>query len=317
MKVVVTGAAGFLGSSLCKSLARDGVDVVAVVRESSDVSVLSGIPRVKIVNCDLREYGKLASLIAEPCDAFFHFAWRGVSDACRGEDAVQIDNVSATAEAVRASRELGCRRFVFASSIIEHEAHAALDAHVSLGPSMIYGIAKNSAAHLACALCIELGLEYVGLLLTNVFGVGERSARLIISSISRLQDGMSCDFSPGDQTYDFIYIDDAVRAMLLAAASGVPGRTYYIGSGKPKPLRCFLETVGDIVAPHVPLHFGALPSFPVRVDYEALNPMELIRDMGFIPQVDFDEGIRRTADWLKQAKQQDDVSNDEGWGSSR
>lgn len=302
MRAIVTGAAGFLGSALCRTLAESGAFVTAVVRESSDTSALLGDPRINVVACAMDEYGKLPLLVADECDVFFHFAWSGVSSAERGSATVQVDNLAATAAAVHACAQLGCSRFAFASSIIEYEALAAVEARVPLGPSMVYGIAKHGAAQLAKALTIELGIEYVGLLITNVFGVGEKSARLIISSIGKLLDGEQCKFSPGDQMYDFVYVDDAVRAMMSAAKDGMPGREYYIGGGDPHPLKVFLERMRDIVSPAASLQFGALPPFPVTVDYGMFDVQALASDTGYRPAVGFDEGIRRTADWLRDAR---------------
>ena len=118
-KVVVTGANGFLGTALCGELVHDGVEVFAIVKdESENISKIENLPGIKIVYCDLCDFRDLGRKIQDKdIDVFYHFAWSGSAGSLRGDAEVQISNIRYCCDAVKAASKLGCKKFVFASSV--------------------------------------------------------------------------------------------------------------------------------------------------------------------------------------------------------
>lgn len=300
--VVITGANGFLGSAVVNALSDAGTDVTCVVRSpESDVSRIKASANIRFVYCDKMEFKTLADKLKDRTyDVFYHFAWEGCSGASRGDYKMQTDNIVSTCDAVTLCGEIGCRRFVFASSIMEFEAIEQVETDSKLPRSLIYNSAKISADYMARAIADSLGIDYLRALISNIYGPGERSPRLVNSSIRKFLIGEHCSFSSGTQLYDFIYIDDAVKAFILIGEKGKPRRLYYIGNESPRPLSEFLLELRDIVAPGADSGLGEIvqSSLP-SLSYNEFDMKALAEDTGFKTMVSFAEGIRRTRDWIK------------------
>ena len=122
------------------------------------------------------------------------------------------------------------------------------------------------------------------------------------TTIRKLQNGDYCTFSPGEQLYDFIYVNDAARAFYELGENALPGRSYYVGSGEIRQLRYYLETIRDVVAPGTEIGLGAIPFDGVSLTYKELDTDALRKDTGFVPAVGFEEGIRRTDLWIREVR---------------
>lgn len=304
-KAIVTGAAGFVGSAVCRALAERGVSVTAVVRtERSAARVLADVPGVRIVCCEMSRYQELPELVSDrDVDAAYHFAWQGSAGPERGDERVQLGNIQATCDLVRACAAMGCGRFVFASSIMEYEIMAQMSADRKPGINTLYSTAKLTADYMAAAVAGAAGVDYIRAVISNIYGPGETSPRLVNTSLRKLLRGEHCAFSAGEQTYDFIYVTDAAAAFAELGEKGVPGRTYYIGSEHPRPLKEFLLEMRDQAAPGQPIGLGEIPFDGVSLTYQEFDVDAVKRDTGFVPSVSFSEGIRRTAQWIGEQEE--------------
>lgn len=298
----MTGASGFLGGHLVKALLKKNVEVTAVVR---DAGKLTGIKNglLCVVEADLADYAVLdKKVLAGSYDAFYHFAWAGTSGEARADAALQLFNVKSACEAVGAAKRLGCRRFVNAGSLMEYEAAECMRAP-GLKPdgNYLYRSAKLAAHYMAKAEAGRTGLPFVNLIISNVYGEGELSARLISATLRKLVKGERVSFTAGAQLYDFIYMEDALEAFYQAGENGKPYCDYYIGSGQIRPLREYIEELyGCLPAGQKPW-FGDVPYDGVRLSYCEFDREALARDTGFVCRVPFEEGIRRTYAWMKEA----------------
>ena len=139
-KAIVTGANGFVGTAVCKELAEQGVRVIAIVRHPEEVITgIKDIPEIRIAYSDLSNFGKLADFIPDrDIDVLYHFAWIGSAGPLRGEAEVQMKNVQYTCDIVKACSDIGCKRFVFASSIMEYEIQAIMATDAPPGINTLY-----------------------------------------------------------------------------------------------------------------------------------------------------------------------------------
>ena len=296
---VVTGANGFVGAALCYELVKNDVEVYAVCRnEASNLSRLVQSPKLHVVFCAQDQYKKLPELISDGVDTFYHFAWEGSSGSIRGNSEVQLENVRCSCEAVRFSKLLGCNKFIFASSIMEYEIQNAIKTEAKIGINTIYSSAKVAASYMCQAIANDLDIGYCCGIISNIYGPGETSPRLVNSVIRKLICDQHCSFSSGIQLYDFIYIDDAVRAFYMIGEKGKNNRRYYIGS-KPKPLKNYLLEIRDVINPESELGFGELPQPVTVLNYDEFNVNLLYQDSGFKAEIPFKEGILRTVNWIK------------------
>lgn len=301
-KVIVTGANGFIGTALCRVLSDDGVKVIAVVRnEEENVRNIEKIEGLSIVYCDLSEFKNLATVIADiDFDVFYHLAWIGSAGPLRGDIDVQMKNVQYTCDTVKACADLGCKRMVFASSIMEYEIGALMATDSTPDINTLYSSAKAAANYMARTIAASMGVDYIRAVISNVYGPGESSPRLVNTSLKKLLKGEHCSFSPGEQIYDFIYITDAAKSFVAIGDKGVANRTYYIGSRNPKPLKEFLCKMRDQVNPTIELGLGDLPFNGISLTYEEFDVNAVEKDTGFVPEVTFEQGIKNTIDWIKE-----------------
>ncbi len=300
-KVIVTGANGFVGSTLCKELCKIGVEVIAIVRNQDEkISEIAGNKGIRIVYSDLRDFHLLADLIPDrDIDVIYHLAWIGSAGYRRCDAEVQINNVKYTCDTVKACAALGCKRFVFASSIMEYEIEAIMETEAVPEINTLYSSAKIAADYMARAVAGNLGIDYIRAVISNVYGPGESNPRLVSTSLRKMLNGEHCSFSAGEQLYDFIYIDDAAKSFIEIGKKGKANKTYYIGSLNPRPLKEFLIKMRDLVDPSIEIGLGELPFNGVSLTYKEFDIYAVKDDTGFAPIVGFKEGINNTIKWLR------------------
>lgn len=297
--VIVTGANGFIGKTLVNTLLEKGYHVVALDVQFDDVLVNDG--RVTCVNVLNKEVSELKSEI--PVDeymCFFHLAWAGTSGPARADYVVQLNNVKLACDYIKLCGVVGCKRVVYASSINEMETYEYLQSdEIEPSGGYIYGTGKL-AAHLMGETVAKLNdIEFIPVIITNIYGVGEKSARMIYTSINKLVHKEHCSFTAGYQTYDFIYITDAINSIIAVAEKGKAFNRYYIGSGEPKPLREFLLEMRDIVDPEAEIGLGDIPFKGVDISYDQFDLRKVERETDYVNKVSFVEGIKKTAEWIR------------------
>ena len=297
--IIVTGANGFIGRTLVKALLERNYNVVALDVRFDDV--LAKDNRVTCVNVLNKVFDKIAEEIPQlEYMCFFHLAWAGTSGPSRSDYVMQLNNVKLACDYIKLCSEIGCKRVVYASSINEMETYEYLQSD-DIEPSggYIYGAGKL-AAHLMGETVAKLnGIEFIPVIITNIYGVGEKSARMIYTSINNLVHKEHCSFTEGYQTYDFIYITDAINSVIAVAEKGKAFNRYYIGSGEPRPLREFLMEMRDIVDPEAEIGLGDIPFKGVDISYDQFDLKKVEKDTGYVNQISFAEGIKMTEDYIR------------------
>lgn len=299
-KAIVTGANGFVGSALVRELVRRGVAVCAMDRVGCDAN----IPQEQGVVFQPFELAHIADIAKEipagEYDTFYHFAWDGSAGPARGDTALQLQNAQWTVDALRTAKQLGCRRFLSAGSIMEQETIAAAYTPGNKpGMAYIYGGGKVIAHIMCMSVAAELGMELVWPKITNAYGAGERSPRMVNMTIRKVINGEPLQFTSGTQNYDFVYIDDVARAFYLIGENGKPFHEYLIGSSTARPLREFLLEMQASIAPDREFVFGNLPFTGIDLALTQFDCSETEKDTGFRAEISFAQGVRRTMDWIK------------------
>lgn len=307
-KVIVSGANGFVGGALVKELIANNIEVVALDMEGHD----DNLPKsdlVKFYPFDLTNAFELKDRMKEnDIDTFYHFAWAGSAGAARADAALQLNNAKWTVDCLKLAKELGCERFVNAGSIMELETiAAAFKAENKPGLGYIYGSGKLVAHTMCKSVAADIGIDLVWAMITNAYGVGERSPRMVNTTIQKCIRGEAPQFTAGTQNYDFVYIDDVARAFRLIGQNGKPFCEYLIGSSNAKPLKEFLLEMKEAIAPDLDFIFGDIPFTGVNQPLEDFDCSKTESDTGFKAEISFGEGCRRTRDWwlevLKEEQQ--------------
>lgn len=301
---VVTGPTGAIGVALCERLVRAGQTVYAVCRPgSARAQALPESERLRVVRCDIGELGRLAGLIREPCDAFYHFAWAHTIGPGRDDMYAQTDNIRGTLDAVRAASALGCRVFVGAGSQAEYgRAGVTLEPDTPVYPESGYGMAKLCAGQMSRVEARKLGLTHVWARVLSVYGPHDGERTMISTVVRALLDGKRPALTAGEQMWDYLYAADAAEAFELMARCGRDGAIYPLGGGEVRPLRAYIEALRDAVDPALPLGLGEIPYGSGQVMYLHADNSALERDTGFVPRTGFEQGIRETIEWMRKER---------------
>ncbi len=299
-RVIISGANGFVGSALVRELLRYDYEIYALEREGC-VNNLPQNKRIHVVPCELAEMDGLRyKLPRQEYDSFFHFAWVGSAGPARADTRLQLQNAQWTVDSLRVAKELGCKRFLCAGSIMEYETMAAVYTQGNRpGMGYIYGGGKLIAHVMCMSVAAEIGIDLIWPEITNAYGVGEKSPRMVNTAIQKCIRGETPQFTAGTQNYDFVYIDDVARAFRLIGEKGKPFHEYLIGSSKARPLKEFLLEMQSAIAPELEFQFGDIPFTGIDLPLSKFDCSQTEADTGFRAEVSFGEGCKRTMEWWK------------------
>lgn len=300
-QAIVTGANGFVGAAVVNKLISENIEVLAIDLSFSK-SRLPKSPLIKTIEMSIADIHQLVSMVEkEYYDTFYHFAWVGLTGKNRKDDKVQIENAVWNINCLRLAKEIGCKRFICAGSIMEYEIQAAVYAQETKpGMSYIYGAGKVLAHQMCKLIANEIGIDLIWTYITNTYGVGEISDRFINTTLRKIINNERLEFTAGIQNYDFIYIDDVANAFYLLGLKGKANKGYMIGSGNAKPLKEFIIEMIKTNAPNNQPHFGDVPFTGVNIPLETYDITPLVEDCGFKPTISFAEGTKLTMEWLKK-----------------
>lgn len=304
MRVVITGPTGAIGHALTEQCIRSGDEVLAIVRKGSPrtrtIPQDSKVTVIELCLDDYDEYVRSARAPEIPYDVFYHFAWEGTTGSSRNDTDLQSRNIEHALSAVRLAAFLGCKTFIGAGSQAEYgRVEGSLKADTPAFPENGYGIAKLCSGQLTRILCGQLGIKHIWTRILSVYGPYDGEGSMIISSLRKMINGKESRFTKGEQEWDYLYSEDAARAMHLLAQKGIGNKIYVIGSGKTRKLMDYISVMDQKASPSVHPVLGAVPYADKQVMHLCADISELTEDTGFMPAVDFEEGIEKTIRYVR------------------
>ncbi|MBO9309463.1 MAG: NAD-dependent epimerase/dehydratase family protein [Chloroflexi bacterium] len=299
MRFLVTGGAGFIGSALANRLAAEGHEV----RVLDDLS--AGDPSrlhadVSFARGDVNDIPKLWTLL-QGVECVYHLAARvSVPESALYPREYNAVNVGGTVAVLEAMRDAGVRRVVFSSSGAVYGEQAQQPLHESMlpNPSSPYAVSKLAAEGYLRVMGIRWGIETVSLRIFNAYGPGQplpASHPPVIPSFLRhaLRGGSIIVHGDGEQTRDYVYIDDVVAALVAAAtAEGVDQQVINVGSGVETSVNELIEAISATLGkPLTPLYVRNQDRGVSRMCADLRRAAELL---GFTPKVSLAEGLALT-----------------------
>lgn len=293
-RAIITGATGVIGISLINELIKNKVEVLVICRENSNRNNnIPDSPLVSKVYCDLKELSFLNNTTGKEYDVFYHFAWMGTSGVARNDMYLQQQNIQYSLDAVGVAKRFGCFKFIGAGSQAEYgRVEGKLKPETPAFPENGYGYAKLCAGQMTRDYSHQLGMEHIWTRILSVYGPNDGAQTMVMSTINKLLNGETAQFTKGEQMWDYLYSGDAARAFYLLGERGVDGKTYVIGSGKVKPLAEYIKAIQRIVNPEGKIQLGAVPYGDKQVMYLCADTSDLENDTGWVPNICFEDGIQ-------------------------
>jgi UDP-glucose 4-epimerase len=310
--VLVTGAAGFIGSHVARRLLELGVAVRGIdaftdyydreLKEANiaDLTVRDGFELIEtdLATCD-------PDPLLAGVDAVVHLAAQaGVRASWGTSFETYIDcNIRSTQRLLEASKDRPLERFVYASSSSVYGETDDLPMRESgrTNPVSPYGVTKLAAEHLAVLYQRSYGVPTVSLRYFTVYGPGQRPDMAFHRFIrAALDDEPITVYGDGQQTRDFTYVDDIVAGTIAAAERGGDGEVYNLGGGSRVTLNRAIDVIENALGTTIRReHVGAARGDVT--DTLAANE-KARRDLGFRPSVTLEDGVRAQCAWMRSLK---------------
>jgi nucleoside-diphosphate-sugar epimerase len=306
MKALVTGGGGFIGSNVVHALLAAGHDVRVLDNFSTGSRAnLAGLENdVQLVEGDLRSYERVHAAVRGAEVVFHQGALPSVPRSVQDPLTTTAVNIEGTLNVLLAARDEGVRRIVNASSSSVYGNTGELPRVESQAPDPIspYAVAKLAAERFCTSFSRVYGMEIVSLRYFNVFGPRQdpssQYAAVVPRFIRAIADGEPVTINgDGEQSRDFTFVDNVVAANLLAAdAPGIGGEILNVATGGSVTVNALADAIGSLLEKPVTKAYEPAREADVLASWADVG--EARRLLGYEPAVDFDDGLRRTADSL-------------------
>ena len=298
-RTLVTGAAGFVGARLVRSLLDGGEDVVALVRPGSRLWRLEDVlDRVELLEVDVGALDARSAALRD-VRVVHHLAAAGVDPRDGDPGSILATNVLGTQATLEVARVLEVDRFVYCGSCFEYGSGSRLREDAPLRPRSTYAASKAAGRLLAEAAAAAHGLPVVTLRPFTAYGPFEAAHRLVPSCILNALAGRPIELTAGEQRRDLVHVDDVATAFVAAARNpAAVGRTLNVCSGEETRVRDVAATVLELVGGEAELRLGALPQRPGETDALSGDPAAAEQVLGLRP-TPLREGLARTVDWFR------------------
>lgn len=304
--ILVTGAAGFVGSNLVKKLVSDGYAVAALIREKTDVRRLEDLrSKISFIFADLEEREKVKEKIKEknPLGIFHLAASNMMSGITAPPDEVARTNFIGAVNLIDAARESDCDFFIQTGSFLEYGAKGRPVAETDCAdPGEIYSIAKL-AATLYAAKCAALDKRpIITFRVFTPYGPEIHEGRFVREVISRALRGEDISLTSPSVSRDFIYVDDLADLLIegMGKARMHPGEIFNAGTGVSTTLEEAVKIVLEMTGSRSKVVWGK----PL-VAYDAMlwqaDMTKTFSSFSWRPKHDITDGLKRTIEWLKNA----------------
>lgn len=309
MRILITGAASFLGRHLVEYFLSKDEEVLALVRENArGADELLGYKannKFKLIVLDMKDIERLDI----DFDICIHLAWGGIGKEGRMDENIQRENINAAIKLMKVCKERGAKRFLFAGSQAEYgqtlsdiEAKYGKDFDINAipkqgedaptNPKSEYGKAKLELKSKLKNFGDSLGIEYVHMRIFSVFGSGDHETSLISTCIRDFKENKDVHIGECIQSWNYIYIKDLCEAVYLLSKKDLQGEFVFNVAGENnrilmdyvKDIKRLLDSSGDIVVEKKEAASEGLPF---------LNPsIEHLKGIGFVESYGFEKGIK-------------------------
>ncbi len=309
---IITGATGFIGSTLVKLLIESDIKVLALGRKpwaEVDPKRLQQNDLLTYCQVNMEQIESLPQKVEElswsgkDC-VFYNLAWGGKLRLSDLETEHQVNNIVWSANSLIAAKKVGCSRFVHVGTMEEAftSKYLQLDFHKNseYNRHVVYSVAKMGSRNLLKILAKQEGIDLMIGTNSHVMGPNDDKDSFLQVTLQKLIDGDELIFSTGEQIFDVISSFDCARAYQLIGEKGKPHREYWIGSGKARQLKKYVKIMSDLYPSGKELQFGKFEYNDISLRLEDFSIETLTEDTGFTPSKSYEKTVHQLHKWLTE-----------------
>lgn len=261
MKILITGATGFIGSHIAEKLVKEGHQVYATCRNQSNFDKCKQFKNQAIwINQDHKEWE--LELKGVEIEQFIHTAWAGVTAAERNDWLLQLTNFEFSKSIIDLAIRLKAKKLICLGSQAEYGMYnyKVTEEHVP-EPTDAYGAVKLLTLYYLQNVASKNDLAWYWLRIFSIIGENENKSWLLSQVMGKLLSGEEIELTPGEQFYDYLYITDFINALtLIMNCNPDHSSVYNICSGHPVKIKQLISLVAEKLNRNVSaLKFGAIP----------------------------------------------------------
>ena len=305
--VCVTGGAGFIGSNLVRRCLENG-DRVKVVDDFSTgrIENLKDIEEnIKLIEADVRDEEIMRDVLGDVKTVYHQAAMPSVPRSMEGPVWTSDITLMGTVKLLKVAAEMGVERLVYASSssVYGNQPGFPRSEDMKVAPESPYAASKASCELFAAVFSSQFPIETVGLRYFNVFGPRQDPssdyAAVVPAFITALIRGERPSiYGDGEQSRDFTYVEEVVKANLIAAKKGKSGRVYNVAYQQKITVNNLFEMIRNAVGSELAAKYEAPRPGDVKCSYG--DRSLLSGDTGFEPSFSVEEGLLKTVEWYKE-----------------
>jgi nucleoside-diphosphate-sugar epimerase len=310
MNCLVTGAAGFIGSHLCRRLLKDGFKVVGIdsftdfypkkIKERN-IKALKKDENFELIVGDLNDLDLKKILKKTDC-VFHHAAQAGVRTSWGDNFIVYLkNNIQATQNLLEAAKGVNLKKFIYASSssVYGNCPDLPMSETSPLLPFSPYGVTKLAAENLCLLYHRNYGVPSISLRFFTVYGPGQRPDMAFHKFFKAIVRGKEIPvYGDGNQTRDFTYIDDVIDANLASLKIGKVGEIYNIGGGTQKKIKEIFPLLENICQKKI--RIASKERQKGDMLHTLANIEKAQEDLNYSPQIKLRDGLREEWLWTKK-----------------
>jgi UDP-glucose 4-epimerase len=295
-RALVTGGAGFIGSHLCEGLLKEGLEVV--VLDNLSMGKKENVPQnATLIVGDVLDFDLVNSIISQGVDIVFHeAAIVSIRESVKNFYNDAMNNIMGTLNILRASIEFKVKKLIYASSMAvysDNSKHFPVTEDYTKGPISPYGLSKLASENYLSFMVKSNDIDIIVLRYFNTFGERQTFTSyvgVITIFINKLLRGESpVIFGDGEQTRDFIYVKDIVRANLKAMNADLHWGVFNVGTGVGTTVNGIANMLQSKINPKIePVYTDAKPG---ELRYSVADIKKIKAQLNFTPQYNIEDSI--------------------------
>lgn len=302
MRVLLTGACGFIGAHVLAELLAQNIPVAIILRnESNTWRIQPYLDQVTIIQANLAEMsGALPEILKFSPDTLINLAWYGVENKYSNDNKQLIENLTLVQSLFDVAKKAGINSFIGTGSQAEYgPRNAVINEEMVTLPSTLYGVAKLSAYHMLKILCEKQAMRFAWLRIFSSYGPMDNPDWFIPYLITQIRKSAIPKLTKGEQLWDYIYVQDVANAIIAVAKSQTAAGIFNLGSGEVNTVKYLAETIRDSINSDLDLDFGAIPYRHDQVMHLQADITRLTQLVNWQPKVSLRQGIEKTIAWFK------------------